>query len=517
MRRHASRLSRWAASGPGLVLAALALGIGTGAAPGVSGSASSAARAAAASAANPGSRFVSGRLTGATSKAVTSLQFGPDGRLYAGQQNGLIKAYEIRRQDPGDYAVTGVETITVVQSIPNHDDDGRPNPGLTARLVTGILVTGTPEAPVIYATSSDPRIGGGPSGEERSIDTNSGILSRLTREGAGWRRLDLVRGLPRSEESHATNGLVLAPGGHRLYIAQGGMTNRGAPSHHFVFTPEYALSGAILSVDLAAIGDRTYDLPTLDDETRPGVDDPGDPFGGNDGRNQARLVPGGPVTIYSPGYRNPYDLVLTDASRMYAVDNGANKAFGGVPAGEGGDGRCTNEVRDGGGTDLDALHLVSGPGYYGGHPNPTRANPGLGFNADHQSPVTTANPVECDFRIGAQGGGLVTFPASTNGLAEYRAGNLGGAMAGDLLAAGFDNRIYRLELSGHGTAARRSVLFDDVSRVPLDVTAQGDGDPFPGTIWVGDMADGSITVFEPADYAASGVAGIARVAGSPRR
>jgi hypothetical protein len=36
-----------------------------------------------------------------------------------------------------------------------------------------------------------------------------------------------------------------------------------------------------------------------------------------------------------------------------------------------------------------------------------------------------------------------------------------------------------------------------VGQVPLDVTAQGDGDVFPGTIWVGNFADGSITVFEP--------------------
>jgi hypothetical protein len=32
------------------------------------------------------------------------------------------------------------------------------------RLVTGLLVTGSAEAPVVYATSSDPRIGSGLSG-----------------------------------------------------------------------------------------------------------------------------------------------------------------------------------------------------------------------------------------------------------------------------------------------------------------------------------------------------------------
>src|SRR6185436_5489872 len=113
-------------------------------------------------------------------------------------------------------------------------------------------------------------------------------------------------GLPRSEENHSSNGLALDPATNTLYIAQGGHTNMGAPSHNFAMLPEYALSAAILSVNLNAIGNTTYDLPTLDDETRPGVNDSNDPFGGNDGKNQAKLVPGGPVQVYSSGFRNPY-------------------------------------------------------------------------------------------------------------------------------------------------------------------------------------------------------------------
>ena len=35
---------------------------------------------------------------------------------------------------------------------------------------------------------------------------------------------------------------------------------------------------------------------------------------------------------------------------------------------------------------------------------------------------------------------------------------------------------------------------------PLDVTAQGDNDVFPGTVWVADYAQNGITVFEPKDY-----------------
>ncbi|HLF41716.1 MAG TPA: hypothetical protein VI854_09625 [Acidimicrobiia bacterium] len=494
MRVVRSRFGRWAAALPAVVGAAV-----LGALPATPVTAASN---------QPGTRFAKGVVAGTSSSRLTTLQFGPDGRLYAGQQNALIKAYSLERTGRARYAVTASETIDAIQTIPNHNDDGRENPGQYSRLMTGLVVTGTAGAPVIYATSSDPRIGGGPSGKERRLDTNSGIVSRLTRDPgadggrARWRRLDLVRGLPRSEENHTGNGLALAPDGRTLYVAQGGMTNNGAPSTHFALTPEYALSAAILAIDLEAIGETTYDLPTLDDTDRPGPVDAGDPFGGNDGRNQARLVPDGPVRVHAAGFRNPYDVVVTAGGRMYTIDNGANVGWGAPPRREGPSGRCTNEASEGGPEQPDVLHLVDGPGYYGGHPNPTRGSRANLFNG--QSPVEVAAPVECDHRVGAEAGARATFPASTNGLAEYGATSLGGALAGDLLAAGFDNRVYRLELSPDGRKVQASVLFDDVGTVPLDVTAQGTGSRFPGTVWVADFGDGNLTVFEPDDYPGGG-------------
>jgi hypothetical protein len=355
-------------------------------------------------------------------------------------------------------------------------------------------VAGTPEQPVIYAVTTDPRMGGGPSGIDLPLDTNSGVLSRLTRDGDRWRRTDLVRGLPRSEENHAGNGLFLDRANDRLFLAQGGNTNDGAPSKEFAFRPEYALSGAILAIDLAAVGEGPYDLPTLDDPARPGEADAGDPFGGAGGNNQARLLPDGPVTVWAPGFRNPYDVVLTVAGRLYTVDNGANPGWGAAPRAKGG--RCTNEPRPGGEHQDDTLHWITEAGYYGGHPNPTRADRANLFAG--QSPVGEARPVECEVRHGKKAGALATFPASTNGLAEYRStAAFGGALAGDLLAAGFDNRIYRLDLGPDGRLARQEILFEQVGQVPLDVTTQGDGDVFPGTIWIGDVAAGTITVFEP--------------------
>ncbi|MEM9667760.1 MAG: malectin domain-containing carbohydrate-binding protein [Pseudomonadota bacterium] len=216
----------------------------------------------------------------------TSLQFGPDGRLYVSEQNGTINAFTVSIED-GQFIATDHEVLTigntsagVVQSIQNHNDDGS-EAGQSNRQVTGIVVAGTEDEPVLYVTSSDPRIA---SNGEVNLDTNSGVLTKVSFDSTTqeWTTVDLIRGLPRSEENHATNGMVLSPDGSTLYMMVGGNTNNGAPSSFFSFTAEYALSGTLLEIDLDAIDllptqsdlnggqngqarDYKYDLPTLDD------------------------------------------------------------------------------------------------------------------------------------------------------------------------------------------------------------------------------------------------------------
>ena len=330
--------------------------------------------------------FSASGLAGENLNNPTSLQFGPDNRLYVAQQDGLIFAYTVERQTTNQYVVSSTETIDLVQKhVPNHNDDGTLN-GTKQRQVTGVLVVGTAQNPILYVSSSDWRIS---VGVDSDLDTNSGVITRLIWVGNGvddpngyWEKVDIVRGLPRSEENHATNGMQLDPNTNTLFLAQGGHTNKGAPGNNFAQTPEYALSAALLSVDLDAIEAMTiqgtgynkyiYDIPTLDDPTRgqPGQPDPGDPFGGNDGRNQARIVIGGPVQVYSPGFRNIYDVVFTENGRLYTFDNGPNGSWGGIAA------NCTNESSEANSAGYgDQLHFISGPGYYGGHPNYTRANP----------------------------------------------------------------------------------------------------------------------------------------------
>ena len=494
-------------------------------------------------------QFSRATLAGFSASNPTALSVGPDGRVYVATLSGTVYAVTVARSGDGTYRATDVATIDAITAIPNHDDLGAYAPDVTDRHVTGLTTGGTPEEPVVYVSSSDPRLGAGTDTDDS--DTNSGAISRLAPAWNDDGSLDgvdhevLVIGLPRSELDHNTNGLALNPAGRTLYVAQGAPTNKGAPSDNFGHTPEYALSGAILSVDLDAVesndpnsfadhdpgGGGTYPdlayryaLPTLG-ETDPAHGEPDLPFGGDDGLNMATLVPDGPVAVHSPGYRNPYDLTLTAEGRVYTADNGPNEGWGGQPVDESGEivaEDCTNRPNETGDfTTRDQLHIAA-EGAYGGHPNPTRGNPeGAGlydangtkrleFTASNTPvPFGMADPRQCDYRPppghggkpgvdpGEDDGSLATFDA-TGGITEYPASNFGGAMRGDLLVVELYGRINRVQLDGPETVAEVTRPFD--AGAGLGITAQGDADPFPGTVWTADYNPGTVTVFEPIDY-----------------
>ena len=516
----------------------------------------------------------------------TSLSFGPDGRLYVTEYMGSIKIFTIEREGPGDYVVTSMEEIKGIQNIQDYNDDGTLHAG-SSRETIGLVVTGTAANPVIYVSSSDFRIGGGGGGGSGDVglDTNSGIITRYTWNGTSWSEIDIVRGLPRSEENHATNGIDLATinGVDYLIVAQGGHTNAGGPSANFAYTSEYALSAAVLSVNLNMLKNMPiqddngrkyiYDLPTVDDPTRvnkngiidpdaPGYDgvDVNDPFGGNDGLNQAIIEPGGPVQIFSPGYRNAYDLVVTEKGAVYVTDNGANGGWGGFPVNEGGaNANNAYDPNEPGSTSssgeeqvnnkdhlslitLDMQNYVFGS-FYGGHPTPIRANPdgaglytnpaktgtegavfrtlkyhptkstdgyttdpNLGLPADWP-PVSYANPAEGDWRgpgmsnpDGPADALVTVWGTNTNGIAEYTASNFEGAMKGNLLAGVNTGELRRVELNEDGSLKTLTASFaSGLGGDALGVTCNGDNSIFPGTIWVATL-NGYLIVLEPQDF-----------------
>ncbi len=490
-------------------------------------------------------------LLGTNLSEPTSLDWGPDGRLYVSERTGRIFAYTVEKVG-NNFQVLATETIDLVKNIPNHDDDGSFNNFTNDRQITGILILGTATTPIIYASSSDVRIGGG-GGSDTNLDTNSGIVSRLTYQDSTWSKVDLIRGLPRSEENHATNGMQYDATNNLLYVAQGGNTNAGAPSSNFDHLCEYALSATILEVDLAVLDampiltdptfgtEYIYDLPTLDDPTRPNDangDDINDPFGGNDGLNQAKYIPGGPISIFSGGYRNQYDLVLTELGYLYTWDNGPNGGIGGHPENEGAPNVTNNwppgepgsngpGLNDAKVNNKDGLHKVT-QGYYGGHPTPIRANPlgaGLFTHEDGASETgtfrtaITGNPAttlpvdwppfpdslkdlrEADYQNpGVTDGSIHVREASTNGMDEYTANTFGGAMKGDLLAVSFSGDVLRVDLDANGDLGVDGVTsIANQLGVPLDVAALPNNSLFAGTIWVAEFSGNSIAVLEPAN------------------
>lgn len=522
-----------------------------------------------------------GTITGLNNP--TSLQFGPDGRLYVSQQNGTIQAFTVALQD-GQYVAVSSETLTlgagetglgVVKGIQNHNDDGSLNSN-TNRQVTGLVVTEDSSGNVVlYISSSDPRIS---SNGDVNLDTNSGVITRVTQGTNGeWEAVDIVRGLPRSEENHSTNGLTLSADGTKLYVQNGGNTNNGAPSGFFSYTGEYALSGTLLEIDLVDIASRSiltdsdagqggtarsyvYDLPTLDDPSVPndgvredanGLDVNG-PFGGNDGFNMAILPADAPLRIYADGFRNQYDVVLTEAGQLYTFDNGSNGGLGGNPL-TGPDGQATNNPNNGGTGDPDALFLIEDGGYYG-HPAPVRSNQDLswtvfnnsgtadgtispntvsdlsalvpdsvniadGFIIDPSKFTGDANRLlQSGVRVekdSAQSLALATLGSSTNGLTEFTSTAFDGALQGALIAAQLSGSLTILNLNATGdgldpiidpgddgilgTGDDFQLDADGVMNIatglssPLDVTIGPDG-----TVWVAEIGAG-IKVFAPSD------------------
>ena len=85
--------------------------------------------------------FSKHKVAGATPSSPTSLQFGPDGRLYVAQQNGVIMAYTVSRSAADDYSVTASEDDRRhLAHAPTTTTTARVNPAVTGRLITGILV-----------------------------------------------------------------------------------------------------------------------------------------------------------------------------------------------------------------------------------------------------------------------------------------------------------------------------------------------------------------------------------------
>ncbi|HUR34208.1 MAG TPA: kelch repeat-containing protein [Vicinamibacterales bacterium] len=421
----------------------------------------------------------------------TSLQLGPDGRLYVATVSGKLYVLTLdasKLADLTQVAVTAVQEIDDVFLKPsrtcnvNGDPDACTAPGGVGRQVTGIAVTptGVPNQVALYVSNSAPSR---TATADPSIDTRSGTITRLLLEPnlstpapddlAVTSKQDLVVGLPRSREAHTINGL--APGADGwLYLAVGGHTNAGQPSEFFANTPEYYLSAGVVRLNLSALASRPLPIDVTN------VTSPG-----------AALALAGVFELYATGYRNGYDLAWHSNGRLYLNDNAANFSEGNTPSAA--DGCTTPSISPG--NRPDDLNLVS-QGAYGGHPNPSRHECVFDDGAVYSPPIapeTSYVPPLLGYSNGS----------STNGLAEYTASTFGGAMKGNLVSATFagNQNVRRVVLDASGTGVVREENLGQFAQ-PLDVAT----DP-SGNLYVAEYGANRITVMVPGQLTSCPVPG----------
>ncbi len=399
----------------------------------------------------------------------TTVQLGPDGRLYVGQVNGLIHIFTL----DANLNVTNVEVVTTIFNSPTFNDDTAPGncPAATGRQITGLFVD---DDGTIYTAHSDPRIGFNTSSTALCIDTDGGVLTKLS--GPDYdnpsNRVDLVTGLARSRENHAPNGILINDDGW-LYLSVGGNTNYGAPSTFFSNLPESNGAAVILRLNLNASFTAPYDASAASSLTSVTGD--------------GELA--GVFEVYADGYRNGYDILKHTNGKLYVNVNEGNNGLGNTPGPADG---CPNGVSLNPGTLNDKLFIVT-QGAYGGHPHPARGKCVYGDGSIYSptlTPEAAYTPPIHEY-VGS---------VSTNGLAEYNSSAFQGQMLGNLITVSTfaNNQVRSLRLSPDGNAVVEERIIASALAGPIDVWVHSNG-----TIFVAEFGSESgsggdrITILEP--------------------
>ncbi|MFK7601495.1 Ig-like domain-containing protein [Deinococcus sp. SM5_A1] len=302
--------------------------------------------------------------------AYTSVEIGPDNKLYAATLTG-----EILRFGMGVDGTLG--TPQILNSVPKAE--GGP------RTIIGLKFdpSSTPDKLVLWVTNNVVYVG-------KPAPEWTGKITRLS--GPNLEDVkDYVVGLPRSVRDHMTNSISFKPGEPgALYVLQGSDSSTGKADSQWGFRPEKLLTGALLRVDLNKIT-------------------PGSPVNvqTSEGGTYNPYAPGAPVTLYATGIRNAYDMVWHTNGNLYVPANGG--AAGGntptvpspLPANcanrpDGGYSGPVVQGKDGMGTQKDFLFQVKQGKYYG-HPNPERCE----WVLNGGNPTAGTDPAEViDYPVG---------------------------------------------------------------------------------------------------------------------
>jgi N-acetylneuraminic acid mutarotase/regulation of enolase protein 1 (concanavalin A-like superfamily) len=409
----------------------------------------------------------------------TVVKLGPDGRLYVSGVNGrifILTLDQTKLMQAGQTAVTNVQEIDDIYNHPSltcnvNNQPFNCQPSSTpGRQLTGMTFdpASTASNVILYVSNSNFST----TVTSMAIDTYSGTITRLTLQpGIGNTMnvvsdVDLVVGLPRSRESHATNGIRVGPDGW-LYIAQGGNTNAGQPSSFFLNLPDYYLGAAVLRLNLGALPSN---LPIdLHNAT-------------------ASMVSSfrGVFEIYATGYRNPYDLAWHSNGKLYINVNSPNLTQGLTPSASDGCGATPSiDV----GTPSDYLRLVTA-GSYGGHPNPARGECVWGDGTVYSPPI----PAQSNF-LKYIGNYVRGRGDSSDGITEYTSNAFNSGMLHNLISAAFDTNLHvkRVILTPDGNGV--NAIFDlpiNTLNEPLAVCVDT-----PGNIYVAEYGANRITLLIP--------------------
>ncbi|MAB79413.1 MAG: hypothetical protein CMJ89_08670, partial [Planctomycetes bacterium] len=387
----------------------------------------------------------------------TNAAWGPDGNLYVARLTGQVTAFEFDES----YDIVSQTTYPGVSALSNHD-------------LIGIAFSPyDPPDPVrLYLGHGEHYANGGT--PPTKFSPYSGQISTL--DGPDFDTpVPLITGLPVSNHDHAINQIAFDNNGD-LLICAGSATNAGVIHPNHGGLPESPLSAAILKAKTSKPG---FNGTITYVETISQIPNNDQRFGGI-----VDVVPGVDVEIQGAGLRNPYGLVFTTDSRVYATDNGPNTAFGEASTGP--------MTQDPAPFDSDEINLIEWGNYYGS-PNRNRGRTDFRQNVYYGS--LSGPPSIADTFMQMIG----WSPPSSDGIDEYRSHTFQGQIRGDLIIQEYLSKLRRVSLLPDGRGLSGQFTFEPNTSALSCVTCPG------GAILSLDYGNNEIEVFEPDDLSATGL------------
>ncbi|WP_185982723.1 carbohydrate-binding protein [Aureimonas mangrovi] len=403
----------------------------------------------------------------------TTIEFGPDGKLYVATITGEVHRWEVNPDGTIDKA--SIETLSL--------DYLNAGGGERRGIVGFVFDPNDPNTIWISDNAPIPR-------ENKAFDTPefSGRISKITlgEDGsfAGATAETYISGLPRSGGDHLTNSLEFRKNPdfgtagepeYLLYVSQGSNSAAGQADGAWGNRPERLLNASILEIDPTRDAPAGgYDVRT-EPVTAPTTTNPLSAF------NPDGTYPGfynpyaadAVLKIFATGVRNAYDLVWHSNGNLYVPTNGT-AAGGRTPDDptQPGSQVITNSPKQ-----YDYFFTVDEGKYYG-HPNALHGeyilnggNPTSGADPHEVVGGNDGNPNTNGYAPGTQvdpnydfdGVYNLGYNRSPNGAIEYMGNAFGSNLTGAILFAQFsvgDNvRMIQVDASG-------KIIADDVLRRP---------------------------------------------------